>query len=268
MKLSKQLACLLMSTWLMAAVPALAQSPLFQQGVSFFNSGQYAQALGYFQQDLTANPQDPLTHYYTGVCLHCLGRVPEATREYNWILLSSQDPELIKRVQMGLQVLAQSPPHPQVAPLVMQSAQSPSTMLPVGLQQQSVAIDPQTLAAVPIQPTAQLVSDSQLGGQAPQQLQGEVVDMYTTWCGWCKRFEPLFNQAAGKYAGNLSFKRYDAENSATGRMLAKKYKVNGFPTILFFDHSGKLLKRIDGAPQTMDDFEAVMFKAYPALKPF
>lgn len=268
MKLSKQLACLLMSTWLSATAPSWAQSPMFQQGVSSFNSGQYAQALGFFQQELLANPQDPLSHYYSGVCFHSLGRVPEASREYSWILASTQDPELIKRAQMGLQVLAQTRPAPSPIAVVSQQAQSPASVLPAGLEQQTVSANPATFPPGMLQQAAQPAPSGQPPASTIAQPQGEVIDMYTTWCGWCKRFEPLFNEAAGKYASSLFFKRYDAENSPAGRMLAKKYKVNGFPTVLFFDRSGKLVKRIDGAPQSMEDFEVVLFKAYPALKPF
>src|SRR5262249_18479976 len=83
--LMRLLRSVLISIALAAAcsAPAFAGpgSPMFDQATGYFNAGQYAQAADLYLQDLRLNPQDPLTHYYFGVSLHCLGRVPEATRE-------------------------------------------------------------------------------------------------------------------------------------------------------------------------------------------
>ncbi|HVJ80724.1 MAG TPA: thioredoxin family protein [Planctomycetia bacterium] len=65
-----------------------------------------------------------------------------------------------------------------------------------------------------------------------------MVDFYTDWCGWCKVLDEktYSDEKVGKYAAaNLVSVKVDAENKDGGEKLAKKYKVDGFPTILFLD---------------------------------
>ncbi|OJJ15061.1 hypothetical protein BKI52_40045 [marine bacterium AO1-C] len=71
------------------------------------------------------------------------------------------------------------------------------------------------------------------------------VDVYTTWCGPCKAMtrNTFSNSRVGAYA-NRNFVSYklDAERGE-GPRLARKYRVNAYPTILFFDHQGRLKGR-------------------------
>ena len=71
------------------------------------------------------------------------------------------------------------------------------------------------------------------------------VDVYTTWCGPCKSMtrNTFSNSQVGAYA-NRNFVPYklDAERGE-GPRLARKYRVNAYPTILFFDHQGRLKGR-------------------------
>jgi len=71
------------------------------------------------------------------------------------------------------------------------------------------------------------------------------VDVYTTWCGPCKAMtrNTFSNSQVGTYA-NRNFVPYklDAERGE-GPRLARKYRVNAYPTILFFDHQGRLKGR-------------------------
>lgn len=71
------------------------------------------------------------------------------------------------------------------------------------------------------------------------------VDVYTTWCGPCKAMtrNTFSNSQVGSYA-NRNFVPYklDAERGE-GPRLARKYRVNAYPTVLFFDHQGRLKGR-------------------------
>lgn len=71
------------------------------------------------------------------------------------------------------------------------------------------------------------------------------VDVYTTWCGPCKAMSrnTFANNNVGLYA-NRNFIPYklDAERGE-GPRLARKYRVNAYPTILFFDHEGRIKGR-------------------------
>jgi thiol-disulfide isomerase/thioredoxin len=262
---------------------------MFDQATSAFNAGQYAQAADLYEKDLRLNPQDPMTHYYFGVSLHCVGRIPEATREYNWILLNTQDPELIRRAQLGLQALVRQAPALPPPGAVMPGAMPPGAMgqaypfgpaPPRAMPPQASAPAATPAATPPSQPAA--APTEHLDTSSPKPLAKErdsgrraekrptigatghmrIVDCYTVWCGWCHKFEPLFKQAQSKYKGRITFERIDAEASGNEEFV-NTYKVRAYPTILFFDADGKLLTRIDGAPQTFGDFDKFITHYFP-----
>lgn len=74
------------------------------------------------------------------------------------------------------------------------------------------------------------------------------VDVYTTWCGPCKTMSKITfkDSKVGKLSNDyfLAYK-IDAERGE-GVNVADKYKVKGFPTVLFFSPEGKLIGREEG----------------------
>lgn len=83
-----------------------------------------------------------------------------------------------------------------------------------------------------------------------------MVDMTATWCHWCKVMDQkVFSTAqAGKFynANFISTKLYDTH--PMGKKFNNKYKVSGYPTMLFLDHTGKLVHTIGGALTDIDAF--------------
>ena len=73
-----------------------------------------------------------------------------------------------------------------------------------------------------------------------------LVDVYTDWCGWCKKLDrEVFGDArVAEAARELVAVRVNAEKG--GEKVAERYNVQGYPTVLFVDGSGKVVKRIDG----------------------
>lgn len=73
-----------------------------------------------------------------------------------------------------------------------------------------------------------------------------MIDFYTEWCGWCKKLDQdTFSDAkVAKAAGKFASVKVDAEKE--GEELAKKYDVQGYPTILFVDANGEVFGRIGG----------------------
>ena len=73
-----------------------------------------------------------------------------------------------------------------------------------------------------------------------------LVDVYTDWCGWCKKLdrEVFADARVGEASKDLVAVRINAEKG--GEKVAERYDVQGYPTILFVDGSGKVLKRIEG----------------------
>lgn len=73
-----------------------------------------------------------------------------------------------------------------------------------------------------------------------------LVDVYTDWCGWCKKLDrEVFGDArVAEAARDLVAVRVNAEKG--GEKVAERYDVQGYPTVLFVDGSGNVVKRVDG----------------------
>jgi thiol:disulfide interchange protein len=73
-----------------------------------------------------------------------------------------------------------------------------------------------------------------------------LVDVYTDWCGWCKKLDrEVFGDArVAEAARDLLAVRVNAEKG--GEKVAERYDVQGYPTVLFVDGSGNVVKRVDG----------------------
>ena len=78
-----------------------------------------------------------------------------------------------------------------------------------------------------------------------------MLDAYTSWCGPCKvlKNKVFPNKELGEYI-NEHFVAIGVDMEAgEGPALANMYPVEGYPTILFLDASGKIKKKVLGLPQ-------------------
>ena len=98
------------------------------------------------------------------------------------------------------------------------------------------------------------------------------VDLYTTWCGPCKKMaaETFPQQAVGDYF-NKNFVNYkiDAEKGE-GPELAGKYEVSAYPTLVFVNAAGELVYKFMGV-RTADKLiaegeKAVCMRWLPVLQ--
>jgi len=69
-----------------------------------------------------------------------------------------------------------------------------------------------------------------------------VVDFGATWCGPCKKLDPILEQMAGEYEGRVKIRKVDV-GEAPG--IAQKYKVLSVPRVLFF-RGGMVTQQITG----------------------
>ena len=80
---------------------------------------------------------------------------------------------------------------------------------------------------------------------ATEQNKHVFVDVSTSWCGWCKKMKantytnPSVIAHLNKKYINVSI---DAEKG-DGPMVAKKYRVKGYPTQLILDENGVMLSK-------------------------
>ncbi len=76
-----------------------------------------------------------------------------------------------------------------------------------------------------------------------------LVDMYTDWCGWCKRLDrdTFSNPQMMAYLNSKYVcAKINAEGAPEGKQVAAKYRVSGFPCALVFDPSGKFIGKLPG----------------------
>lgn len=75
-----------------------------------------------------------------------------------------------------------------------------------------------------------------------------MMDLYTEWCGWCKKLDRETYQDAKvvELSRNFVCLKIDAEKEPR---LAEKYSIRGYPTIFFTDSQGNV---IGGGPGFKD----------------
>lgn len=87
------------------------------------------------------------------------------------------------------------------------------------------------------------------------------VDIYAVWCGPCKWMSKntFTNRQVGDYANqNYIAYKLDGEKGE-GPTVAREYKLEAYPTILFFNPEGKLVGKQVGA-QDPESFISTMKK--------
>jgi thioredoxin-related protein len=105
-----------------------------------------------------------------------------------------------------------------------------------------------------------------------------IVDVYTDWCGWCKKMDrDTYSNTEIKQliTDNFIYVKLDAESDAKFEYNGKTYKsseiaalfeVSGYPTTIFLDPDGKVIEfkydryRMNNLPgyYDADDFKKVL----------
>ena len=90
-----------------------------------------------------------------------------------------------------------------------------------------------------------------------------MIDVYTDWCGWCKKLDKDVYSADNVVTLSKRFicLKLNPENDKEHGDL---FKVEGYPTIIFLDANKKELNRITGYLPP-DDFAAEMKKVLSAF---
>jgi thioredoxin-related protein len=76
-----------------------------------------------------------------------------------------------------------------------------------------------------------------------------MVDIYTDWCGWCKRLDRdvyANGPVAEKLAKDFVSVKINPEKSAASAQLARQFGTRGYPHIVFTDADGKKIGEIRG----------------------
>lgn len=75
-----------------------------------------------------------------------------------------------------------------------------------------------------------------------------VVDVYTDWCGWCKKMDrDIYSDAQVAGLGREAvFLKLNAEDRGEGQRFAREAGVRGFPTTILLDSRGRQLQQQAG----------------------
>ena len=70
-----------------------------------------------------------------------------------------------------------------------------------------------------------------------------VADVYTDWCGWCKRMDETIysDPAVAALSRQHVFVKVNAEDRGEGQRFAQQMGVRGYPTTIVLDAEGKVL---------------------------
>lgn len=74
-------------------------------------------------------------------------------------------------------------------------------------------------------------NDANFDGEVLQSAQPVLVDFSATWCGPCKRLEPIVKELAADYEGRLKVVKVDIDQA---RNVATKFGVMSVPTVFLF----------------------------------
>lgn len=75
------------------------------------------------------------------------------------------------------------------------------------------------------------------------------IDVHTSWCGPCKEMAAttFVDSEVGKVFNQRFINlKIDAEEGADGPMISKAYTVSAYPTLLFINGEGKLVRKLVG----------------------
>jgi thiol:disulfide interchange protein DsbD len=91
-----------------------------------------------------------------------------------------------------------------------------------------------------------------------------MVDFYADWCGPCKKLnsETFADEKVIELSGKFVCVKIDVDQN---QALAKKYKVEGIPNVVFMNSNGKEIMRSVGY-KNADDFLKVMKSALAKAK--
>ena len=94
-----------------------------------------------------------------------------------------------------------------------------------------------------------------------------MVDLYTDWCGWCKKLDKdTFSDkdVEARVTKEFVAVKVNPEKSQQNAKLAKDFGTTGFPHIVFVDANGKKVSEIDGylpAAQFLEQLNKITDKA-------
>ena len=75
-----------------------------------------------------------------------------------------------------------------------------------------------------------------------------LVDLYTDWCGWCKKMDKTVyaDPTIVALSRNQVFVKLNAEDGGQGEAFARQMGVDGYPTTIILDGQARVLQLSEG----------------------
>lgn len=83
-----------------------------------------------------------------------------------------------------------------------------------------------------------------------------IVDVYTDWCGWCKKMDKdiYTDPKVAALSDSFIFLKLNAEDGGQGQRFSKSMNVRGYPTTIILDENGRSVDLIRGYPRSLEQF--------------
>jgi thiol:disulfide interchange protein len=93
-----------------------------------------------------------------------------------------------------------------------------------------------------------------------------VVDVYTDWCGWCKKMDTTIysDSAIIALSRRHVFVKVNAEDRGQGQNFAREMRVSSYPTTIIFDAQAHVLQVVKGYIPSPQAFLEVIERAQSA----
>lgn len=197
-----------------------AQAGQYSTAMSMYKAANYAQALSAFEAIARKSPTDDMAHYYIALCCQSLHQNSRAALEYRYVASASSNLQLRQMAQKGYDSLTRL---------------------------QSTAVS-QTSSSAPAASASSVSSGASPAGAVVRGSRvKKIIEFYTTWCHVCSEFADTFERTKAKYSGRIQFEQLNAEEPENSELKAK-YNVKAYPTLIYLDASGAVLRRGEGAP--------------------
>jgi len=90
-----------------------------------------------------------------------------------------------------------------------------------------------------------------------------VADVYTDWCGWCRKMDANVyrDPAVVAMSHQQIFIKVNAEDGGQGQNFARQMRVKGYPTTIVLDANGRVLNVAEGYISSAREFSQLIQEA-------